>query len=376
MNYNATEKKYNYFYRITNQINWKYYFGIHSTDKLDDGYFGSGRVLKEALEKYGIDNFHLTIIQNYSTRKEVSDHERLVVTSDLVENKQCYNIRTGGENEFTYNQEFRDHMSKIKKGRKIHSEEQRQKWSIERSGEGNIMFGKTHSPEAKKKISDSWIGKTHSDETKDLMKQRKTEFFQTEEGDIYRKNISERMIGELNHFFGKEHSSETKNEISNTKIEKYGSEEFLEYSRKGIEVRKENGTLSHTPETKKRISETLKNNDFCKGHPCSINGILFRTVTAALDSLHISGYSLHKRLNSVEEVWKEWFYIDSNNPLKYELDEITRNRRFKKCKIEGVIYNSILEAAEKLQLNEVCIRGRICNRKEKWSAWEYYTDEG
>ena len=37
------EKKYNYFYRIENKINGHYYYGIHSTDNLNDGYMGSGK---------------------------------------------------------------------------------------------------------------------------------------------------------------------------------------------------------------------------------------------------------------------------------------------------------------------------------------------
>ena len=46
-----------YFYKITNKINRKYYFGVHSTEDINDGYMGSGTVLAKAYKKYGIQNF-------------------------------------------------------------------------------------------------------------------------------------------------------------------------------------------------------------------------------------------------------------------------------------------------------------------------------
>ena len=49
-------KKYHYFYKITNVINNHYYYGIHSTDDLNDGYMGSGTRLHYAYKKYGIPN--------------------------------------------------------------------------------------------------------------------------------------------------------------------------------------------------------------------------------------------------------------------------------------------------------------------------------
>ena len=33
----VNERKYHYLYKITNLVNNKYYYGIHSTDNLEDG---------------------------------------------------------------------------------------------------------------------------------------------------------------------------------------------------------------------------------------------------------------------------------------------------------------------------------------------------
>ena len=89
--------KFNYFYKITNTINGHFYYGIHSTDNLDDGYMGSGTRLKTAYKKYGMENFEKEILKFFNTRKEASDYEAEMVTETLIKEDNCYNIKKGGD---------------------------------------------------------------------------------------------------------------------------------------------------------------------------------------------------------------------------------------------------------------------------------------
>lgn len=91
------KRKYNYFYKITNHINNHFYFGVHCTDNLDDGYMGSGTRLHYAYKKYGIENFSKEILKYFDTIQEAYDYEAEIVTEDLVNNPECYNIQCGGK---------------------------------------------------------------------------------------------------------------------------------------------------------------------------------------------------------------------------------------------------------------------------------------
>ena len=56
------DKKYKFLYITTHIESGKYYIGKHETNKLNDGYLGSGKLLKRAIKKYGKDAFKQEII--------------------------------------------------------------------------------------------------------------------------------------------------------------------------------------------------------------------------------------------------------------------------------------------------------------------------
>lgn len=58
-------------YEMFNIINNKYYVGRHKTNEVNDCYFGSGTVLKQAKAKYGLDSFVKIILADFETEDEM-----------------------------------------------------------------------------------------------------------------------------------------------------------------------------------------------------------------------------------------------------------------------------------------------------------------
>lgn len=87
---------YHYFYKITNNINGHFYYGVHNTDNLDDGYMGSGKRLHLAYKKYGMENFTKEILKFFDSSTEAFEYEAEVVNETLVEDHNCYNLALGG----------------------------------------------------------------------------------------------------------------------------------------------------------------------------------------------------------------------------------------------------------------------------------------
>lgn len=88
--------KYNLVYETTNLINGKIYIGLHSTDNLNDGYIGSGKLLKQAIKKYGKENFKRRILLISDSRLEVRKLEAKLVNTEFIKRKDTYNLIEGG----------------------------------------------------------------------------------------------------------------------------------------------------------------------------------------------------------------------------------------------------------------------------------------
>lgn len=100
-----------YLYRITNTINGKVYIGVHQTRALDDGYMGSGKAIRSAVAKYGVENFTKEILEFFTDAESMYERERAVVTDEFILREDVYNLRRGGTGGFDYinkNKTFED----------------------------------------------------------------------------------------------------------------------------------------------------------------------------------------------------------------------------------------------------------------------------
>tara|TARA_S200002703_G_scaffold159544_1_gene173388 strand:+ start:305 stop:907 length:603 start_codon:yes stop_codon:yes gene_type:complete len=87
---------YNIVYQITNKVNNKIYIGVHSTNNLNDGYMGSGHLIKRAIKKYGIENFTREILYYFDSPEQAFSKEKEIVNESFVNQTKNYNICPGG----------------------------------------------------------------------------------------------------------------------------------------------------------------------------------------------------------------------------------------------------------------------------------------
>ena len=90
-------------YKITNKINDKIYIGVHKTNDLDDGYMGSGKILKDAKNKHGIENFEKEILYQVEDSELMYLVEKELVDEEFVSRRDTYNIKEGGEGGWEFN---------------------------------------------------------------------------------------------------------------------------------------------------------------------------------------------------------------------------------------------------------------------------------
>lgn len=158
------EKKYHFIYKTTNILTGYYYYGMHSTDDLNDGYLGSGRRLRYAINKYGKKWFKREIIEFCKDRKELSEREKEIVNLNEIAKKHCINIKVGGEGGWTLEQRRNAQIKSTKKQRWLR--ENNKEWKERVSKNMSVAFKNGYKNGTRMPNMPNWAGKKHKEETK------------------------------------------------------------------------------------------------------------------------------------------------------------------------------------------------------------------
>lgn len=163
------QKTIHYIYKTTCLITNRYYIGMHSTSNLNDGYMGSGKRLRYSIRKHGIDNHKKEILEFFETRELLIEGEKKAITPEMIEDKNCMNLKHGGEGGFINDEHKQKLFASIIKSRNTYRERLAKDPSFRekhiKNAKKNFMKGHLSG-----KIKyDTFTGKKHSEETKKLM---------------------------------------------------------------------------------------------------------------------------------------------------------------------------------------------------------------
>lgn len=166
-------------YEITNTINGKIYIGKHQTTNLNDDYYGSGKLIKSAIKKYGKENFKKELLFIFDTEDKMNAKEKEIVTEDFVSRKDTYNTGVGGEGGPHFKGKTHDALTKeIIRENSLGNGNRKGKapWNKEKTQtqEHNQKIRESrqntkHSPDTIEKIKESRKNQVFSDETRRKM---------------------------------------------------------------------------------------------------------------------------------------------------------------------------------------------------------------
>ncbi len=133
---------------------------------------GSGKRLRYSLRKYGLENHKKEILEFFEDRKSLIEAEIKCITSDLIKDNMCMNLREGGSGGFSLEQQ------------RLNAIKSNEKQKILREFDFNWVKAKSvkisqavkiayQEGRKEKKYFFDWNGRKHSEETKEILKEKK-----------------------------------------------------------------------------------------------------------------------------------------------------------------------------------------------------------
>ena len=104
--------KYHFIYKTVCIITNKYYIGMHSTPNLNDGYIGSGKIIKSSILKYGKSLHSFEILEFVDTLESLVLREKEIVNKDLLKDPLCMNLYIGGTGFTEHSEISKNNISK------------------------------------------------------------------------------------------------------------------------------------------------------------------------------------------------------------------------------------------------------------------------
>lgn len=170
-----------YLYKITNLVNNKVYVGVHKTENMSDGYMGSGKIIRQAIKKYGLSNFKKEILETFDDYQSMLTRESEIVNEKFISKNCVYNMKLGGSGGFDY-----INANKLNLTKEV----------LEKRGKSISDHFRNNPREI-----GTFTGKNHTEKSKLIISEKRKLFF--ENGGTHPK-------GMLN----KKHKEETKNHLS------------------------------------------------------------------------------------------------------------------------------------------------------------------
>jgi len=106
------------------------YVGKHKTKNLNDGYMGSGKDIKKAIQTFGVDKFEKEVLYDFDHDATMCDMERSIVTETFIKRLDTYNVKKGervfnDDTVLEFNErvkmglQHRKHVKRLPLGRKV-----------------------------------------------------------------------------------------------------------------------------------------------------------------------------------------------------------------------------------------------------------------
>jgi hypothetical protein len=107
----ADNRKFHYIYKTICTVTGRHYYGMHSTNNINDGYLGSGTILSRSVKKYGRESHIIEILEFVESREILRLREQELITEAALTDPMCMNLKLGGHGGFDHIKLSKDELA-------------------------------------------------------------------------------------------------------------------------------------------------------------------------------------------------------------------------------------------------------------------------